>query len=181
MRLPRGALDSIRGFRRTALTVLAALRRLDDGTRAGGAVVGVQVSDLFAAAYRRAGRRSELRVELTDGGDLVVACDPAELARALAELLINAEEAGVRPRSRITMGAREHGNDTVIEVQDSGARPLGPGRSRVFEPFYSTKPGHDGLGLYISRVLIEHNGGSLVLERGSEGTCAVVTLPAARS
>ena len=181
VRLPRGALDSIRGFRRTALTVLAALRRLDAGTRAGGAVVEVQVSDLFAAAYRRAGRRSELRVELTDGGDLVVACDPAELARALAELLINAEEAGVRRRSRITMGAREHGNDTVIEVQDSGARPLGPGRSRVFEPFYSTKPGHDGLGLYISRVLIEHNGGSLVLERGSEGTCAVVTLPAARS
>ena len=181
VRLPRGALDSIRGFRRTALTALAALRRLDDGTRAGGAVVEVQVSDLFAAAYRRAGRRSDLRVELTDGGDLVVACDPAELARALAELLINAEEAGVRRRSRITMGAREHGNDTVIEVQDSGARPLGPGRSRVFEPFYSTKPGHDGLGLYISRVLIEHNGGSLVLQRGSEGTCAVVTLPAARS
>ena len=181
LRLPSGALDSIRGFRRTALTVLAALRRLDDGTRAGAAVVEVQVSDLFAAAYRRAGRRSDLRVELTDGGDLVVACDPAELARALAELLVNAEEAGVRPRSRITMGAREHGNDTVIEVQDSGARPLGPGRSRVFEPFYSTKPGHDGLGLYISRALIEHNGGSLVLERGTEGTRAVVTLLAARS
>ena len=120
-------------------------------------------------------------MELTDGGDLVVACDPAALVRALAELLVNAEEAGVRPRSRIIMSARERGNDIVIEIQDSGARPLGPGRSRVFEPFYSTKPGHDGLGLYISRVLVEHNGGSLALERGTEGTCAVVTLPAAGS
>ena len=181
LRLPSGALETIRGFRERALTVLAALRRLDDGTRSGGAVVAVQVSDLFAAAYTRAGRRRQLRAELTDGGELVVACDPAEMARALAELLVNAEEAGVRPRSRIVMSARERGNEIVIEVQDSGARPLGPGRSRVFEPFYSTKPGHHGLGLYISRALIEHNGGSLVLERGTEGTCAVVTLPAAVS
>ena len=181
LRLPGGALDTIRGFREKALTVLAALRRLDDGTRAGGAVVAVQVSDLFAAAYRRAGRRSHLRVELTDGGELVVACDPGELSRALAELLVNAEEAGVRARSRIIMSARERGNDIVIEIQDSGARPLGPGRSRVFDPFYSTKPGHDGLGLYISRALIEHNGGSLVLERGTDGTSAVVTLQAAGS
>jgi len=179
LRLPGGALESIRRFREAALTVLAALRRLDDRTRAGGAVVAVTVSDLFAAAYRRAGRLSQLRVELTDGGELVVACDPAALVRALAELLVNAEEAGVRQRSRIIMSARERGNDIVIEIQDSGARPLGPGRSRVFEPFYSTKPGHDGLGLYISRVLVEHNGGSLALERGTEGTCAVVTLPAA--
>ena len=79
------------------------------------------------------------------------------------------------------MSACERGNDIVIEIQDSGARPLGPGRSRVFDPFYSTKPGHDGLGLYISRALIEHNGGSLVLERGTDGTCAVVTLQAAGS
>jgi len=178
--LPRDALDSIRGFRQTALTVLAALRRLDAGTRSGSAVVAVQVSDLFAAAYRRAVRSSDMRVVLTDGGDLFVACDPAELARAVAELLLNAEEAGLRPRARITMRARPQGGEVVIEVEDSGARPLGPARSRVFEPFYSTKPGHDGLGLYISRALVEHNGGSLVLERGTEGTCAVVTLPAAR-
>lgn len=177
--LPRDALDSIRGFRQTALTVLAALRRLDAGTRSGSAVVAVQVSDLFTAAYRRAVRGSDMRVVLTDGGELFVACDPAELARAVAELLLNAEEAGLRPRARITMRARPQGGQVVIEVEDSGARPLGPARSRVFEPFYSTKPGHDGLGLYISRALVEHNGGSLVLERGTEGTCAVVTLPAA--
>lgn len=177
--LPRDALDSIRGFRQTALTVLAALRRLDAGTRSGSAVVAVQVSDLFTAAYRRAVRGSDMRVVLTDGGELFVACDPAELARAVAELLLNAEEAGLRPRARITMRARPQGGEVVIEVEDSGARPLGPARSRVFEPFYSTKPGHDGLGLYISRALVEHNGGSLVLERGTEGTCAVVTLPAA--
>lgn len=177
--LPRDALDSIRGFRQTALTVLAALRRLDAGTRAGSAVVAVQVSDLFAAAYRRAVRSADVRVVLTDGGGLFVACDPAEMARAVAELLLNAEEAGLRPRARIAMRARAHGGEVVIEIEDSGARPLGPARSRVFEPFYSTKPGHDGLGLYISRALIEHNGGSLVLERGAQGTCATVTLPAA--
>lgn len=177
--LPRDALDSIRGFRQTALTVLAALRRLDAGTRSGSAVVAVQVSDLFAAAYRRAARSADLRAVLTDGGGLFVACDPAEMARAVAELLLNAEEAGLRPRARIVMRARARGGHVVIEVEDSGARPLGPARSRVFEPFYSTKPGHDGLGLYISRALIEHNGGSLVLERGAQGTCAVVTLPAA--
>lgn len=177
--LPRDALDSIRGFRQTALTVLAALRRLDAGTRAGSAVVAVQVSDLFAAAYRRAVRSADVRAVLTGGGGLFVACDPAEMARAVAELLLNAEEAGLRPRARIAMRARAHGGEVVIEIEDSGARPLGPARSRVFEPFYSTKPGHDGLGLYISRALIEHNGGSLVLERGAQGTCATVTLPAA--
>ena len=179
LRLPRDALDSIRGLRRTALSTLAALRRLDAGTKAGSAVVAVRVADLFSAASRRTGRRSALRAELVGGGDLVVECDPDELARAVAELLVNAEEAGVRPRSRITVSAREDEGGVAVEVLDSGARPLGPGRSRVFEPFYSTKPGHDGLGLYISRALIERNGGSLAMERRSGGTCAVVTLPAA--
>ena len=44
-------------------------------------------------------------------------------------------------------------------VEDDG--PGFPAGWRAFRPFRSTKPGHDGLGLYFCKTLVERNGGSI--------------------
>jgi signal transduction histidine kinase len=65
-----------------------------------------------------------------------------------------------------------------VEVADCG-RGLAPGRSdRVFDAFYSTKPGGLGLGLSISRSIVEAHGGE-VSAAPNEGPGATVgfTLP----
>ena len=53
------------------------------------------------------------------------------------------------------------GNWVLIEVKDSGSGMDEVTRGRVFEPFFSTKPKGMGMGLAISRSIIESHGGRL--------------------
>jgi signal transduction histidine kinase len=49
---------------------------------------------------------------------------------------------------------------------------------RSFRPFRSTKPGHDGLGLYLCKALVERNGGSIrIVSQPGEGACVQVSFP----
>jgi signal transduction histidine kinase len=67
-----------------------------------------------------------------------------------------------------------------IEVQDAG---VGLGRvdvGRIFMPLYTTKPSGTGVGLSISRSIVEAHGGRLWAEpNDGPGTCFVFTLPTA--
>ena len=65
----------------------------------------------------------------------------------------------------------------VIEIEDDG-----PGLSRtdnLWVPFFTTKPGGTGIGLVLSREIVENHGGSLVLENrvGARGCIARIALP----
>ena len=83
----------------------------------------------------------------------------------LLNLIVNALEAmsGVHDRPReLTIVSRQDGPDAVlIEVRDCGAGLGGEGAERVFEPFYTTKPEGIGIGLSISRSIVEAHGGRL--------------------
>ena len=94
---------------------------------------------------------------------------------------MNAEDAGVSLILQIIMSAREHKSHIVIKLQDTGVQSFFWGRALIAESCYSTKSEHDGLGLYISPALIEHNGGCLVLERDVEGARVVTPLTPAGS
>lgn len=64
-----------------------------------------------------------------------------------------------------------------LEVIDEGrgvAEGLG---EQVFEPFFSTRSGGTGLGLSLSRQLVEANGGALSYQRATRGSRFVLTLP----
>lgn len=54
-------------------------------------------------------------------------------------------------------------------------------RSRVFEPFYSTKTGGIGLGLAVSKRLVEDHGGRLTFDASPGRTTFTVSLPVART
>jgi two-component system, NtrC family, sensor kinase len=104
--------------------------------------------------------------------------DEDELELALACLLTNAYDAlaqGGRVRLRCAEGPAE----TIrIDVEHDGA-PLGSkARSRVFEPFFSTKPGRLGLGLNIARRIAGRWGGTVELQAGpSRGVVSTLSLP----
>jgi signal transduction histidine kinase len=91
--------------------------------------------------------------------------DRVRLQQVLLNLVINALDAMKdvmdRPRIiRICTSASEPGL-VLIAVEDSGAG-LGPEKgSRLFEAFYTTKPGGLGMGLSISRSIVEEHGGKL--------------------
>jgi two-component system NtrC family sensor kinase len=112
-------------------------------------------------------------------------CDPDQMVQVLANLLTNARQAleeGPQPR-RVRLTARADGEWVRIEVADNGPGIADAVRSRVFDPFFTTKPvgSGTGIGLAVSRGIVEAHGGSLSLAPpDGEGTCFVIRLPLAR-
>jgi signal transduction histidine kinase len=115
-----------------------------------------------------------------EAGALSIRMDGGELELALACLLGNAYEAlaaGARG-GRIRLRCAEGPNDTLqIDVEHDGPGPGIKDRSRVFEPFFSTKPGRLGLGLNIARRIAGRWGGGVELEPGPSGVVSSLSLP----
>jgi PAS domain S-box-containing protein len=104
--------------------------------------------------------RVELRADLPP-----VKGDRVQLEQVILNLLLNAQEAmsGVDDRARevIIRTDREEGDRVRLIVQDSGSG-FGPDdMNRVFEAFYTTKSGGMGVGLSVSRSIIENHHGTL--------------------
>jgi PAS domain S-box-containing protein len=109
--------------------------------------------------------------------------DRVQLQQVIMNLIINAVEAlsSVREGSRelvITTGKGEL-DDVLVVVRDSGPGLSSAGLERIFEAFYTTKPGGLGMGLSICRTIIEAHGGRLwVTAAQPQGATFQFTRPA---
>jgi C4-dicarboxylate-specific signal transduction histidine kinase len=105
-----------------------------------------------------------LRPELAHDLPLV-AGDRVQLQQVILNLVRNASDAmsGVddRPRRLVIRTERDEGDHVRLSVQDVGAG-FGPQRpDKLFEPFYTTKNGGMGIGLSVSRSIVESHHGRL--------------------
>jgi signal transduction histidine kinase len=86
------------------------------------------------------------------------------------------------PDGSVTVRAESIGGAIEIEVADTGSGIAGEHRARVFEPFYradaSRTDAGAGLGLAVSRAIVEAHGGSIWLEEATVGTRVRFRLPA---
>jgi len=106
--------------------------------------------------------------------------DARALNQVFLNLLKNAAEAFEGAHGTIHVRAVREGESVLVEVRDAGPGIAPEIQDRVFEPFYSTKGagGGSGLGLSISRRIVEEHGGSLELESAEgDGSCFRVRLP----
>jgi len=108
--------------------------------------------------------------------------DPDAVEQTLINLLINAAQAADKPDSRILLRVRQgtSGEGLILEVEDNGCGMDGRTASRLFDPFFTTKEEGlgTGLGLYISKNLIEPVRGSIAVESEiGRGTTFRVVLP----
>lgn len=135
----------------------------------------------------------ELRVVDEAGGDAMshagqpqtglrsirIQADENLLRQALLNLLINAQQA-TPSGGTITMRFGRDANGAFISVSDTGAGITPQERDRIFRPFFSTKPGGSGLGLPITRRIVEEHGGTLTFEtQPGQGTTFSISLPGA--
>lgn len=106
----------------------------------------------------------------------------SHLLHVLLSLILNAKEALVEQREpRIVVAASAREGAVQVIVEDNGSGLEEPTRAKAFEPFFSTRPGHLGIGLTVGRLLVERQGGTLGLERAqSGGGRAVLLLPSWR-
>ena len=108
-----------------------------------------------------------------------------QLQQLIANLVLNGIEAMFdTPRNRRTLviHARKHGTDAVlVRMRDSGKGLEPQERKRVFDAFYTTKPDGLGMGLAISRTIVEAHGGRLWASANDDyGETFQFTLPIAR-
>jgi C4-dicarboxylate-specific signal transduction histidine kinase len=105
-----------------------------------------------------------------------------QLEQVVLNLVVNAQdELRGRPGRReiAILGTAENGH-AVLEVHDSGPGIAPAALNRLFEPFYTTKPGGAGLGLAISAGIVEAFGGKLTADnRRRTGAIFRLELPAA--
>jgi two-component system sensor histidine kinase KdpD len=121
-------------------------------------------------------------IELPPGLPLVEV-DAAQIERVLVNLLENALKFSP-PGSVVTVRASAQGGDVAVRIEDEGSGVPPADRELIFEPFRrgSTAAGQrgTGLGLAIARGFAEANRGGLQAEgRAPNGSCFVLTLPAA--
>jgi len=113
-----------------------------------------------------------------------VRADRVQLQQVLLNLMVNAMEAMKtvtdRPRILSIQTAEHEGNGVRVAIQDSGTGLDPMKREQLFEAFYTTKPQGMGMGLAISRSIIEGHGGRLWAEpNDGPGATFAFTLPKA--
>lgn len=105
-----------------------------------------------------------------------IAAYPGELSQLWTELLRNASEAGP---GAVEVTVRPSRDGVHVVLADRGPGIPDANLARVWEPFFSTKPGSTGLGLDLARrVVAGHRGRILLGEREGGGTVVTVELPA---
>ena len=111
-----------------------------------------------------------LDANLTDDVPPLVMADPVQLQQVILNLIMNAVEAMSRSGDSariLQLRSQLDGAGTVlIKVADSGPSIDPKVAERMFQPFFTTKPGGMGMGLAICKTIIQQHGGSLTASAG---------------
>ena len=145
--------------------------------------------DLAIADLNVLCRESAAAAQVAQGAAVAIDTDPTvgmietdaeRLRAALINLIDNARHAvSGRPTQRVTLTTRRSGDTVTIAVTDTGAGIDRADLPRVFDPYFTTKRGGTGLGLPITKNIIEGLGGSIIADsEPGRGTDILITLPA---
>ncbi|MDD5557962.1 MAG: ATP-binding protein [bacterium] len=118
-----------------------------------------------------------------EGPPICASLDAARVKQVFINILDNAVDAS-KGKGSVTVslerGAAEDGGGPVARVRilDTGEGMSAERLSRLFEPFYSTREGGTGMGVFLAEGIVRDHGGGIEAEsRVGEGTTVVVTLP----
>jgi len=131
--------------------------------------VVMEVIALSATEMERHG--IELALELAEDLPLALA-DSVQIAQVIGNLVLNAIEAMAATPGKahlLRMGSMLKSDKIILTVADSGAGIPAAIQGHLFDAFWTTKPDGIGVGLSISRTMIEANGGQIWAESAVNG------------
>jgi PAS domain S-box-containing protein len=140
------------------------------------------IQEMIVLLRNEASRYSiAIRSELADDLPKVMA-DRVQLQQVLMNLLLNGIEAmkDLGPPGALTISSRRESGQLVISVSDIGVGLTPEQSGQIFNAFFTTKPQGTGMGLTISRSIVESHGGRLWATANPErGATFHFTLPTA--
>jgi signal transduction histidine kinase len=160
-----------------------AKRMLDFSKKRGHRVERCDMTEIVSDALRLV--QPYIRLHLLDvrvhlGSELpLIDLDRWQMVQAIVNLVQNAADAMAQVERRVlSITAHVNGNRLVLEISDTGTGIAAADAERVFEPFFTTKGDRGtGLGLYITKQVVEEHKGSIQFETGAHGTTFVISLP----
>jgi len=142
------------------------------------AVESVDIAGLVRQTLERFPGPENVQITLNLPEDLpTLYIDPHQLTQVLGNLVLNACQA--MPQGGIlSLSAKKKGEMVTIAVADTGTGVTPENMQKLFEPLFTTKPKGIGLGLAVSKKLIEANGGKIEVESEvGVGSSFMVYLP----
>jgi PAS domain S-box-containing protein len=183
MRLLREIIDDVLRDDRRAAEVLQRLRTWLKQGHINMEVVNInELAQDVVALVRADATIKHVAIELAVPGTLPpVRADRVHLSQVLLNLIMNAMEAvtahtGVQRRVSVEAHVGADGC-CEISVTDTGPGIPPDQLDRIFEPFVTAKPNGMGIGLSISRSIVEAHGGKLWAENGTRGATFHFTVP----
>lgn len=176
------AFDDVRLIRAEVSRCRSILEQmaLDAGQTSGEPIVSVSISALLDEALAELDTRAAVSVDIEEGARALSFRAPRRaLSRAFVVLLKNAREASLES-AHVRVRASLAGDTLHIDIEDEGAGMAADVLARAGEPFFTTKPPGQGMGLgiFVSRAVIERMGGELDFRSTlGQGTVASVRLP----
>jgi PAS domain S-box-containing protein len=108
---------------------------------------------------------------------LKIKIDPAQIKMVLSNLAYNSMESMLNG-GRITISVSKSGNDVLLDWKDTGKGIPPEHANDIFQPFWTTKGKGFGLGLFLSRAIIEGHGGSIAVNvKYKRGANFIIRLP----
>jgi signal transduction histidine kinase len=139
-----------------------------------------EVTELVSSDVRRDGVtfQTELALDLPS-----IMGDRIQLQQVILNLILNAKDAmkGAQtgPRQLLVTSSTNGSAEVVVAVRDTGQGLDPKNAERIFDPFFTTKAEGTGLGLSVSRRIIEDHGGTLwAIPNEDRGATIQFTLPA---
>jgi PAS domain S-box-containing protein len=149
-----------------AAQILRGIRSLVQDAQ--GEATALDVNALAGEALRvlePQARRHGVNVRVEEGAGLpVVRGNPTQIEQVMVNLMLNGLQASAAAggdRREVVLATTRRGDAVEVTVRDTG-EGIAPGvAGRLFTPFVTTKSGGLGLGLAISRTIVENHGGRL--------------------
>lgn len=122
-------------------------------------------------------RQAAVKMEFDADSDIRVSCRPHAIMQAITNLVSNAIDAAMGTEGRaVKLQLKDCGAYAQLTVTDSGVITDSIVRERMMEPFFTTKDSGTGLGLTLTRQLIEEHDGRFYLDTAAPCTTFVMEL-----
>ncbi len=177
-----GLVESLKSENRRAADIIVKLRKLFEDRKGATATLDIhEVINDCVALVAPAAAASGVQLKVALEGTCELVGDQTQLQQVVLNLMNNAIEAtqlSGRTDKRVCVTARIEASQWVLSVEDNGIGVPAEIQESIFELFRSTKDDGMGVGLWLSRTIVNaHRGDITFTSKPGEGTCFEMGLP----
>ena len=149
--------------------IIRSLRRLTSKEEPRARVANLRTLVDEAISLALLGAPEDAKIDAEIGEDVEISADPIQIQQVLLNLVRNGFEANPSATPRIFISASVDQGSVTVCVEDDGEGISAEAFPHLFDSFFSTKALGTGIGLSISRTIIEAHGGTLWAENRENG------------